>query len=255
MIEAPRNEFKRRLLAGDLQIGLWSMTASPMLAEAASLMGWDWLLFDTEHSAVDVVGIQSMLQAAQGGTTPCLARPAWNDLVLIKKLLDIGVQTLVIPFVQTADEARAAVAATRYPPQGIRGVAGVTRAGRYGLAPDYFRVANDEICLLVQIESATALDNIEEIAAVEGVDGLFIGPSDLSASMGHLGNPGAPEMQAVLKAAAPRIAATGKCPGILAASGEAARRYADWGYRFIGASTDIGVFIGATRALLADARG
>lgn len=254
-VTAPRNHFKRRLLSGETVYGLWMMSASPVLSEAASLLGYDWLLMDSEHSAVDIGGLQPLLQAAAAGPTALLARPAWNDPVLIKRVLDIGAQTLVLPFVQTAEEARQAVASTRYPPEGRRGVSVATRAGRFGQAADYFSVANDEICVLVQVETREALAAIDEIAAVEGVDGVFIGPSDLAASLGHIGNPGHEEVQAALKSALARIIASGKAPGILASGGATARLYAEWGYRFIGVTTDIGVLCAAAKASLAEAKG
>ncbi|MWD27103.1 4-hydroxy-2-oxo-heptane-1,7-dioate aldolase [Aquicoccus sp. SCR17] len=249
---APVNDFKRRLLAGEVQHGLWMSLGSPVAAEALSLVGFDWLLFDTEHAPVEVASLQPLLQAAAVGSAACVARPAWNDKVLIKRLLDIGAQTLLVPFVQTPEEAEAAVAATRYPPHGIRGVAGSTRASRFGTAADYLTTANDEVCLLVQIETGAALDRLEEIAAVPGVDGVFIGPSDLSASLGHLGNPGAEPMQKVLADAARRIAATGKAPGILATNATDAKRYREWGYRFVAAAVDTGLLMGAAKKVLSD---
>lgn len=251
-ITAPRNEFKRRLLADETLYGLWMMSVSPVLAEAASLLGYDWMLFDSEHSPAEISGLQPLMQAAAGGTSALLARPAWNDQVLIKRVLDIGAQTLVVPFVQSAEEAAAAVQWARYPPQGQRGVSAATRAGRYGLAADYFQVANDEICLLVQVETRAAIDRIGEIAAVDGVDGVFIGPSDLAASLGHIGNPGHEAVQAVLRSSVEPIVSAGKSPGILATGPETARRYADWGYRFIGVTTDLAVFTGGARKALAD---
>lgn len=249
---APVNRFKRRLLAGEVQHGLWMSLASPVAAEALSLVGFDWLLFDTEHSPVEIAALQPLLQAAATGTADCVARPAWNDKVLIKRMLDVGVQTLLVPFVQSPEEAAAAVAAAKYPPEGIRGVAGATRASRYGTAPDYLVTANDEVCLLVQIETGAALDRLEDIAAVPGVDGVFIGPSDLSASLGHLGNPGAEPVQKVLADAARRTAANGKAPGILATNAADARRYRDWGYRFVAAAVDVGLLMGAARKTLTD---
>ncbi|MEN2977056.1 HpcH/HpaI aldolase/citrate lyase family protein [Tistrella bauzanensis] len=249
-MQAPRNTFKRRLAAGEVLNGFWLSLASPVASEALSLAGFDWLLFDGEHAPVDVAGIQPLLQAAATGTAAAVVRPAWNDKVLIKRLLDIGAQTLLVPFVQTADEAAAAVSASRYPPHGVRGVAGATRASRYGLTDDYFAVANQEICVLVQVETGEALARLEEIAAVEGVDGVFIGPSDLAASMGHLGRPGHPEVQQALEDAARRIAATGKAPGILATNAADARRYLGWGYRFVAAGVDLGVMVGGARAML-----
>lgn len=250
MIPAPVNRFKARLKAGETQLGLWMSIPSPLTAEALGLLGYDWLLFDSEHAPVEVADLMPMLQAASAGDSALAARPAWNDKVLIKKMLDIGAQTLLIPFVQTPDEAAEAVRATRYPPHGIRGVAGATRASRFGLAPDYLAGANAQICTLVQIETAEALDRLEEIAAVEGVDGVFIGPSDLSASMGYLGRPGAPEMQAVLKDAAERVLAAGSVPGILATRPEDAARYISWGYRFVAVSVDLGLLVGAARHAL-----
>ncbi|WP_371998822.1 HpcH/HpaI aldolase/citrate lyase family protein (plasmid) [Tistrella mobilis] len=254
-MKAPRNDFKRRLTAGETLNGFWLSLASPVASEALSLAGFDWLLFDGEHSPVDVAGVQPLLQAAATGTASAVVRPAWNDKVLIKRLLDIGAQTLLVPFVQSAEEAAAAVLASRYPPHGVRGVAGATRASRYGQTEDYFAVANQEICVLVQVETGEALGRLEEIAAVDGVDGVFIGPSDLAASMGHLGRPGHPEVQAALKDAAARIAATGKAPGILATSAADARRYVDWGYRFVAAGVDIGVLMAGAKAMLAEVRG
>lgn len=250
-MKAPVNEFKRRLLAGEPLDGLWFSSCSPVLAEALSLVGFDWMLFDTEHSPVDVAGVQPLLQAAAAGTTNAVVRPAWNDKVLIKRLLDIGAQTLLVPFVETAEEAAAAVAATRYPPHGVRGVAGATRASRFGFATDYFARANDEICVLIQIETQAAMARLEEIASVPGVDGIFIGPSDLGASMGHLGNPAHPDVQAVLEDAANRLKAVGKPAGILATKVEDAMRYRDWGYAFVAGGTDLGLITGAARGLRA----
>lgn len=255
MVSAPRNGFKRRLLAGEVQHGLWLSLASPISTEALSLLGYDWLLFDTEHAPVDAAGVQPLLQAAAVGTAAALVRPAWNDKVLIKRMLDMGAQTLLIPFVETPEEAAAAVAATRYPPHGIRGVAGGTRASRFGLTSDYFQVADQEICVLVQLETIAALARIEEIAAVPGVDGIFIGPSDLSASMGFLGRPGAPEVQAALQDAAARISAAGRAPGILATTAADAQRYLGWGYRFVAGAVDLGLLLGAARAHLAQVKG
>lgn len=248
---APINTFKKRLKEGEPLIGLWSSLASPVAAEAVSLVGYDWMLFDTEHSPVEVASLQPLLQAAATGTAAHVARPAWNDKVLIKKMLDIGVQTLLIPFVQNAEEAANAVAACRYPPDGIRGVAGSTRASRYGQAAGYLQSANDQITVLAQIETAEALSQLEDIAAVDGVDGIFIGPSDLSASMGHLGNPSAPDVQSAIENAAKRILATGKAPGILATTPQDAKRYLSWGFQFVACGVDVGLLVSAAKSQLA----
>lgn len=252
---APRNVFKARLRAGEALHGLWMSIPSPVTAEALSLVGFDWLLFDTEHAPVDLASLQPLLQAAAAGPSAHVVRPAWNDKVLIKRALDMGAQTLLVPFVQTAAEVAEAVAACRYPPHGVRGVAGGTRASRFGQTSDYFRIANDEICLLVQIETGEALARLEEIASVPGVDGVFIGPSDLAASMGHLGNPAHPEVQAALEDAIRRLQKLGIPGGILATTAADARRYLSWGYAFVAGSVDLGLLIGAAKTVRDTLRG
>ena len=251
-MQIPENHFKRRLLAGEQQIGIWMSSVSPLISEMISLIGYDWMLFDTEHAPVDVAGVMPLLQAAATGASASVVRPAWNDKVLIKRHLDQGAQTLLVPFVETPDEAAAAVRAMRYPPAGIRGVAGSTRASRFGLASDYLQRSNDQVCLLVQIETAAALAQLEAIAAVEGVDGVFVGPSDLAASLGHLGNPGHVDVQAALQDALSRLKAMGKPAGILATNQADAQRYLDWGYGFVAASVDTGLLMAAARGLLAN---
>ncbi len=214
-MELPKNRFKAALADGQQQIGIWCTIPDSGHAEALAGCGFDWMVIDTEHAIIDLPTARAMLQAAAPYPTHAVVRPGWNDAVEIKRLLDAGAQTILVPYVQTAEEAAQAVAAVRYPPQGLRGVAGHTRANRYGLVADYTAIANEEICLLVQVETAEALKNIEEIAAVDGVDGLFIGPADLSASMGYPGNLEAPEVCAAILDGIARIAATGKAAGIL----------------------------------------
>lgn len=254
MMLTPVNEFKRRLLAGEALDGLWMSLTSPIAAEGLSLLGYDWLLFDTEHAPIDLGQVQPLLQAASAGMSSLAVRPAWNDKVLIKRALDIGAQTILVPFVQTAQEAAAAVAATRYPPHGIRGVAGSTRASRFGLATDYFEQANQQIAVLVQIETVEALANLEEIAAIPGVDGIFIGPSDLAASFGHLGNPGHKDVQAALQDAVKRLRALNKPAGILATNSADARRYRSWGYAFVSAAVDLGLLMRGAADVLKEIR-
>jgi len=248
-MDLPRNAFKQAIAAGRLQIGLWSSLASPIAAEIVADSGFDWILFDSEHSPNEVPGLLVQLQAAAGGTAAAIVRPAWNDAVLIKRVLDIGAQSLLVPYVQDAEEARRAVAAVRYPPAGIRGVAAATRASRYGRVTDYLKKAADEICLLVQVETRAALDALETIAGVPGVDGVFIGPSDLSASFGHIGNPQHPEVQAALEQAVKRLDAIGKPAGILTLNEEEARRYITWGYRFVAVGSDVGLLARGADAL------
>jgi 4-hydroxy-2-oxoheptanedioate aldolase len=240
-IDLASNPFKHAIAAGRLQIGLWSSLASNIAAEIVSDSGFDWILFDTEHSPNEIPGLLAQLQAAARGTAAAIVRPAWNDAVLIKRVLDIGAQSVLVPYVQNVEEARRAVAAVRYPPAGIRGVAAAARASRYGRVADYLKRADTEICLLVQVETRSALDQLEAIATVEGVDGVFIGPSDLSASFGHIGNPQHREVQAALEQAVKRLKAVGKPAGILTVNQDEARRYIDWGYTFVAVGSDIGL--------------
>jgi len=240
-MELQRNAFKHALAAGKLQIGLWSSLCSNIAAEIIADSGFDWILLDSEHSPNEIPGLLSQLQAiGRGGSTP-IVRPAWNDAVLAKRCLDIGAQTLLFPYVQNVEEAKRAVASTRYPPEGIRGVAVAARASRYGRTPGYLTKANGEMCVLVQVETRTALDQLEAIAQVDGVDGVFIGPSDLSASLGHLGNPQHAESQAAMKDAVTRLKAIGKPAGILSGNEEEIRRYIDWGYQFVAVGADVGL--------------
>lgn len=240
-MDMPRNAFKAALAQGKLQIGLWSSLGSNMAAEIVADSGFDWILFDTEHAPNELPSLMEQMQAAARGTATPVIRPAWNDAVLVKRCLDIGAQSLLFPYVQNAEEARQAVAATRYPPFGIRGVAAAARASRYGRVQGYLQKANDEICVLVQVETRAALDELENIAAVDGVDGVFIGPSDLAASLGHIGHPQHAEVQGALEDAAKRLKKTGKPAGILTVNEEEARRYIGWGYRFVAVGTDVGL--------------
>ncbi len=248
-MDLPRNAFKHAIARGELQIGLWCSLCSPITAEIVSHSGFDWLLLDTEHSPNEVPDVLAQLQAMQAGTASAVVRPAWNDMVLIKRFLDIGAQTLLIPFVQTAEEARRAVEATRYPPGGIRGITGSGRASRYGRVKDYLKNASREICLLVQVETKSALDRIEDIAAVDGVDGVFIGPNDLAASFGHIGNWAHPDVQAALEDAVRRLRTIGKPAGILTPNEEEAKRFIQWGYTFVAVGVDLGLLARGADAL------
>lgn len=235
------NYFKRALAAGAPQIGLWSTLASSYAAELAAGSGYDWILLDTEHTPSDVGLVLQQLQAvaAAQGTTHPVVRPAWNDPVQIKKYLDIGAQTLLLPFVQNALEARNAVAATRYAPTGIRGMGGSHRASNFGRTTDYVARAHEELCVLVQVETGEALDQIEAIAEVDGVDGIFIGPADLSASMGYPGQPRHPKVDAAINNAIGRIRAAGKAPGILMLDEQRARECLDLGAQFVSVALDM----------------
>lgn len=250
----PPNAFKRALVEGRQQLGLWNSMPGSLVAELLAGTGYDWVVIDTEHAPTDVPDTLAMMQAMAPYPVSAVVRPAANDVVLIKRLLDLGAQTLLIPYVQNAAEAQAAVAAMRYPPRGIRGVAGMTRASRFGTVADYTRRADEELCLLVQVETAAALAEIEAIAAVDGVDGLFIGPSDLAASMGYPGEPGHPAVIAAIEDAVRRIVATGKPAGILTLDPAFARTCIGWGTRFTAVGVDIALLAQAARGLLSGFR-
>jgi 4-hydroxy-2-oxoheptanedioate aldolase len=250
-MDLPVNHFKRAIKAGQLQIGLWSSLSSNISVEVLAGSGFDWLLLDTEHSPNELPMVHSQLQAAVGGTAHPIVRPDWNDTVLIKRYLDIGVQTLLIPFVQTEEEAQRAVAATRYPPKGVRGYASASRASNFGRIKDYPRRCEDELCVLVQVESQLALDNLEPIAAVEGVDGVFIGPGDLAAALGHVGNLAHPEVQSAVEDAIKRVKACGKPPGILIGDEKLARRYIELGCLFTAVGSDTGILARGSEQLAA----
>ena len=237
-MELPVNHFKHAIAAGRQQIGLWVSLANPYSAEICAGAGFDWILLDGEHSPNDPISVMPQLQAAAPYPVSPIVRPAWNDKVLIKRYLDVGAQSLLIPYVQTEEEAQAAVAAIRFPTRGVRGVAGVTRASRFGRVADYATKAEQELCLLVQIETRLGLDNLEAIARTDGIDGVFIGPADLAAGLGHLGQQGHPEVQAAIRDAVTRIKACGKPAGILAVDEASARRYIEWGTTFTAVGLD-----------------
>lgn len=253
-MDLPVNRFKQALKGGQQQIGLWNSIPGPLVAEALAGCGFDWVVIDTEHAPTDVPDVLGMLQAMAPYPVSAVVRPAANDPVLIKRLLDFGAQTLILPYIQSAEEAQAAVAAVRYAPRGMRGVAGLTRASRFGAVPDYTRRADAEICLILQVETALALSRIEEIAATDGVDGLFIGPADLAASMGHPGALDHPAVKAAIEDAIRRITATGKPAGILTSDAAFARACMGWGTRFTAVGMDIGLMLQAARGLAASYR-
>jgi len=250
-VQLPTNPFKQAIREGRPQIGLWSSLCSNVAAEVVAGAGFDWILVDTEHAPNELPMVFSQLQALVAGSAAAVVRPAWNDTVLMKRLLDIGVQNLLVPYVQTPEEARAAVAATRYPPQGVRGVAVNHRGNRFGRVKDYYKRIGEEICVLVQIETRLALQNIEAIAAVEGIDGLFIGPSDLAAAFGRVGESGHPEVRAAIDDALRRIAKTGKAPGILAPIEADARHWLSLGCVVLAVGSDVGLLARQSEELAA----
>jgi len=248
-MDFPINRFKHAILNGQKQIGLWSHLCSPISIEILAHCGYDWLLLDMEHSPNEVPDVLAQLQAMQGGTATPIVRPPWNDMVTFKRLLDIGVQTLLVPYIQTAEEARNAVSYTRYPPHGVRGYAGAPRASNYGRVKGYAQRSAEEICVLLQVETIEGLKNIEEIANVEGVDGVFIGPGDLSAALGHLGNPKHPEVLKVIDEAIARIRACDKAAGILTGDEALAKHYVAQGCLFVAVGADQNVLRDSAQAL------
>ena len=245
-----RNPFKAALARGEKLIGLWLSMADPYSAEICATAGFQWLLIDGEHAPNDLRSTLAQLQAVAPYEAQPVVRAVGADPALIKQLLDIGAQTLLVPMVDTPEQARTIVAATRYPPQGTRGVgSAVARVSRWGARRDYVGRANDEVCLLVQAETSTALDNLEAICAVDGVHGVFIGPADLAASMGHLGAPGHPEVQAAIDKAIRTIVASGKAAGTLTGDIAAARRYLEMGATFVAVGIDVTLMMNAVRKL------
>jgi 4-hydroxy-2-oxoheptanedioate aldolase len=250
-MDMPINTFKQRLRGGQAQIGLWLGLADPYCAELAANVGFDWLLLDGEHAPNDLRSLLGQLQAVAPYPGQAVVRPVIGDTALIKQLLDIGAQTLLVPMVESAEQARQLVRATRYPPAGIRGVgSALARASRWNSIAGYLDRADDQVCLLVQIENCEGLANLEAICAVDGVDGVFIGPADLSAAMGHRGNPGHPEVQAAIEQAIVRISQAGKAAGILSADEQLARRYIELGAAFVAVGVDTSVLMRGLQGLL-----
>jgi 4-hydroxy-2-oxoheptanedioate aldolase len=253
-MEVPQNAFKRALRAGKPQIGLWSSLSSNYSVEVIAGAGFDWILLDCEHSPNDLENLLTQLQAAAPYPTTSIVRVPWNDMVTIKRVLDVGAQSLLVPYVSSAEEAQAAVSYTRYPPKGLRGVAGTTRATRFGRVKDYAKRAHEEICLLVQVETQAALDNIEAICALDGVDGVFIGPADLHASMGYTGEVANPKVKPLIDDAIQRIRKAGKAPGILTPNEADARHWLDCGALFVAVGADVGILARGAEALAAKFR-
>lgn len=244
-----KNRFKHAIAAGDKQVGMWSTLCSPIVAETLSYSGLDWVLIDTEHSPNEAPDVMAQLQAMAAGDVTPIVRPAWNDAVLMKRLLDIGTNCFLVPFVQNADEAAAAVAATRYPPEGVRGVSVSQRGNKFGRVEDYFQRANEEICVLAQVETPTAAEACSDIAAVDGIDGVFIGPSDMAASMGHIGNAKHPDVVKTISDAAEACQNAGKPVGILAFNVDDAEAYFDAGFTFVAVGSDLGAVTRSADAL------
>ena len=248
----PDNLFKQTLVQGPAQIGLWLGLADPYAAELCATSGFDWLLIDGEHAPNDLRSMLAALQAVAPYPVHPVVRIPEGSTALIKQVLDIGATTVLVPMVDSAEQARALVRAMRYPPQGVRGVgSGLARSSRWNAYPNYLHEANDRVCLLVQVETVAGLAELDAIAGVDGVDGVFIGPADLSASMGYLGQPTHPEVRKAIDAAITAIARVGKAPGILCTDETLARHYLQLGARFVAVGVDTTLLATATRALAA----
>jgi 2-dehydro-3-deoxyglucarate aldolase/4-hydroxy-2-oxoheptanedioate aldolase len=229
-----RNVVKRKLKNGRKTIGGFLQTMSPVAAEILSQSGFDWLIVDLEHAPGDFANLQAQLQAMNGSAVVPFARAPWNDEVAIKRILDTGVMGILVPYVNTRSEAEAAVAACRYPPQGVRGVAGSPRAAGYsGNTLPYLQSANDEIVVMIAVETVEAVENLDELLKVDGLDGIFIGPMDLASSMGHLGNPGHPDAQAQIEIIEDKVLASGKFLGTVATDWDKAHRCLEKGYQWL----------------------
>lgn len=248
------NPFRQRILDRERLIGFWSLMTSTTTVEIAGLTDYAWILLDGEHSPTSVPDLMAQLQTLNGNPIAAVGRPAENNPVLIKQYLDIGFYNLLIPFIESAEQARQAVSATRYPPVGIRGVAGQHRSNRFGTVAGYNENINQQICVLLQIETREGVAALDEILHVDGVDGIFVGPSDMAAACGHLGNPSHPEVQAVIRDVHERAQAAGKATGILAPVPADARRYLEWGFNFVAVGTDVGLFKQAVFQLREDFR-
>jgi 2-dehydro-3-deoxyglucarate aldolase/4-hydroxy-2-oxoheptanedioate aldolase len=249
------NRFKRALRENRPLFGAWLMSGAASTAEALAMAGFDFLVVDMEHTPLETHHMIDMLRALGGTPASPVVRMPWNDMVMIKRALDGGAQSILMPFVQDADEARRAVAFTRYPPRGVRGVAGMHRGNRYATVPNYFKAGDEELCVMVQIETMPALERLPEIAAVPGIDSIFIGPSDLAASMGHLGDIGHADVQSTLRAAAEQCRGIGKPVGIIGANPDLVSKYVEYGFNWIAIGSDMGFMMSRAQEWLAKARG
>jgi 4-hydroxy-2-oxoheptanedioate aldolase len=251
---APKNEFKRMIGDGATQYGIFSSLADSVSSEIAARSGLDFICIDTEHAPNGLRSLLQQVQSTEHGSAQVMVRPYVGEKSLIKRILDLGAQTLLIPMVEDAQQARDLVAATRYPPEGVRGVAGA-RATNWGRTKDYFTTANDQICLIVQVETQNAVSNIAEIAGVDGVDGVFVGPSDLAADMGLIGQASHPDVQAVVSAGLQAIASAGKPAGVFAPTPETAQAYIEAGATFLLVGVDTYLLAGALTQLVTNFKG
>ena len=254
-MDMPKNAFKRDLMRKPPMVGTWVMSGGTVTAEALGCVGFDFLVVDMEHVPLDWERTHATLQAIAGTPASAVTRIPWNDTVMVKRALDAGAQTLMFPMIQNAAEAKRAVAATRYPPDGIRGIAAVHRGSRYGTVPDYLKTAGAEICVICQIETPEAASRIDEIAAVPGVDALFVGPGDLSGAMGHLGDIANPAVQKALADAAAHARRLGMPCGIVGPNPDMVGKFLAMGYSYVAVASDIGMMVGRANEFLSALRG
>lgn len=252
-----QNRFKHWMQTGCATppLGSWIMSASPLIAEAMGHAGYDWLLVDMEHSPIDLAQMTAILQALSGTPAEVVVRVPWNDPVTVKRVMDAGARSIMFPFIQSIDEARAAIAATRYPPQGTRGIAAMHRASHFGGIPGYLAGANDQVAVIVQLETPEAIALMPQIAELDGVDAVFIGPGDLSGAMGLLGQIGHPDVQSALRGAAQTARALGLTCGIVGADAATVRGYIDMGFSYVAVASDLGLLMGAARTTANTIRG
>lgn len=249
-MQTPFNAFKQALARGERQIGLWLALADGYSAELCATCGFDWLLIDGEHAPNELRTMLCALQSIAAYPSHPVVRIPKGDDALIKQVLELGATTLMVPMVETPEQARQLVRAMRYPPQGIRGVgSAIARSARWSQYPNYLHEANERVSLIVQLETREALSRVDEIAAVDGVDGVFIGPADLSASFGLLGQPAHPSVKAAIEEGIRAILRAGKAPGILCADEALARHYIDVGARFVAIGVDTSLLVKAATAL------
>ena len=254
-MELAANSFVRALAAGDKQVGLWISLANNFAAEVVAPAGYDWALIDMEHSPNDYFSVLGQLQAFAAYSTVPIVRTDWNDAVAVKRLLDLGVSGILFPMIQSVEEAKRAVASTRYPPHGIRGVSGSTRATKFGRVTDYTRQVEAETAVLLQLETRTAVERTEAIAEVEGSSGIFFGPADIAADLGKLGKPMDPEVWALIRPAAQKLIARGIPVGTLVSDAGFAAGLLNEGFTFVACGTDTGLLSKASDALLAQVQG
>jgi 4-hydroxy-2-oxoheptanedioate aldolase len=249
-MEIRKNSFKQKILKFEKQIGIWSCLSNNTVAEILSIVGFDWIVIDMEHSPNDIQEVLTQLQIIQGFSSEPIVRVPWNEPVMVKRVLDMGAQTILFPYVEDEHEALAAVQSTRYPPKGVRGVMSAARMNKYGTVTDYYNKADEQICVLVQCETKKAIENISKIAAVEGIDGIFLGPSDLSASIGKIGQFEDGEVQSLIYQGLEFCKKVNKPAGILTAKKDYAKKYAKDGFTYVAINSDTNLITRSAENLL-----